>query len=286
MTYDCFSRYLISKKTVDDRSLNAHVWETMVESLPDRPLEILEIGAGVGTMIERFLERGVALRGTYTTVDADPTLAKVMAHRLQKIGFDQNQQLGGLQIQNVCADLHDFLEEQRGDRWDVVIAHAFMDLVSIPETVPRVLNLLKEGGVFYFSVTYDGEMALLPEIDPNLDEDIVRYYHQSMDERLSRGRPSGDSRSGRHLLVHLQELAQSVLAVGSSDWVVGSVGGQYMGDEAYFLHFIVDTIGNQLNDHPHLISQRFQNWITKRHEQIDQGKLIYLAHQLDIVGQF
>ena len=56
-----FTRYLEAKKGIDDRSLNRHVWNALVQRLerskstPDKPIQILEIGAGIGTMIERML---------------------------------------------------------------------------------------------------------------------------------------------------------------------------------------------------------------------------------------
>jgi hypothetical protein len=58
----------------------------------------------------------------------------------------------------------------------------------------------------------------------------------------------------------------------------------YPGDEAYFLHFIIDTIGRALHEHPELDSGRFQAWIAKRHRQIKSAELTYIAHQLDFIG--
>ena len=55
-TYPTFSfpHYLASKKSVDDRALNRLVWERLDNSLSSRdgtqPLEVLEIGAGIGAM--------------------------------------------------------------------------------------------------------------------------------------------------------------------------------------------------------------------------------------------
>jgi hypothetical protein len=75
-----------------------------------------------------------------------------------------------------------------------------------------------------------------------------------------------------------------VLAAGSSDWVVFPGPEGYLGDEAYFLHCIIETIGGALGKHPELDSGRFQTWIAERHRQIESAELIYIAHQLDVVG--
>jgi hypothetical protein len=55
-----FIRYLEAKKSVDDRAINRHVWQVLSGSLPqtspEKPLRIVEMGAGIGTMIERMIE--------------------------------------------------------------------------------------------------------------------------------------------------------------------------------------------------------------------------------------
>ena len=58
-----FVRYLEAKKPTDDRALNGRVWEALSEALATRrslqPLRVLELGCGIGTMLERALERGL-----------------------------------------------------------------------------------------------------------------------------------------------------------------------------------------------------------------------------------
>jgi hypothetical protein len=76
-----------------------------------------------------------------------------------------------------------------------------------------------------------------------------------------------------------------VLAAGSSDWVVFSGANGYPADEAYFLHHIIHTIGMALTGHPDLDAQRLDSWVAQRHAQIDQGALVYIAHQLDVLGR-
>jgi hypothetical protein len=105
-----------------------------------------------------------------------------------------------------------------------------------------------------------------------------------MDERITNGRPSGDSRTGRHMFGHLRRAGVDVLAAGSSDWVVFAAAGGYPEDEAYFLHFIIHTLHQALAGHPALDGRLFEAWITQRHAQIEAGTLVYVAHQLDFVG--
>ena len=66
-------RYLAAKKSVDDRALNWQVWQHLVAALPratpQQPLRILEVGAGIGSMVERLLAGDVLTHATYTAID-------------------------------------------------------------------------------------------------------------------------------------------------------------------------------------------------------------------------
>src|SRR4051794_25236891 len=68
------AHYLLAKRSVDDRALNRVVFEALRHELSGRAqaeLRVLELGAGVGSMVHRLAEWGLVARGTYTCVDAD-----------------------------------------------------------------------------------------------------------------------------------------------------------------------------------------------------------------------
>jgi hypothetical protein len=67
--------------------------------------------------------------------------------------------------------------------------------------------------------------------------------------------------------------------------VVFAGANGYPADEAYFLHYIIQTIGTALTGHPQLDSERVSAWVAQRHAQIEQGTLLYIAHQLDVLGR-
>jgi SAM-dependent methyltransferase len=308
-----FTRYLAAKKSVDDRALNGHVWEILARAVgaraaPDQPVRVLEIGAGIGTMLERALERGLFTSAVYLALDDQADNIAAAGARLPRWAAGRGFQVAagpqGLRLARGAAcvgvDLRvdDLLEfsarpEQRG-AWDLLIAHAVLDLLDLPSALPRLLGVLRPGGLFYFSLNFDGATLFQPEIDPALDVQIEALYHRTMDERIAAGRPSGDSRTGRHLFGHLRRQGVELLAAGGSDWVVfasepASTGGKatwrYPADEAYFLHFIVHTVDSALRGHPELDAARFAAWVAERHAQIERGELVYLAHQLDFVGR-
>lgn len=303
-----FIRYLTAKKSVDDRALNRPVWHALARELPTAsqfaPLQVLEVGAGIGTMLERMLEWGLFTNVDYTGVDSQteniayvrdwlPSWAGAHAFHVETCSPESwllirdEQQVA---VRFEAMDVYDFIaREADWQKWDLLVGHAFLDLLDIPTALPLLLDQVRSGGLFYFSVNFDGLTLLEPVLDPGLDEKIQALYHRTMDERITDGRPSGDSRAGRHLFAHLKSYCAGrraqLLAAGASDWVVFSQDLAYPEDEAYFLHFIIHTISQALKEHPELDAARFDAWMAERHQQIERGELVYIAHQLDITGK-
>ena len=227
-------------------------------------------------MVERFAEHELLDGVAYTAVDNQPENITEARRRLQHLNKN-------LHLEN--SDLFDFVRREKGQQtWDLLIAHAFLDLMDIPATLPQLFSLLKPGGHFYFTINFDGATIFQPTIDPILDTRIEQLYHQTMDERITDSRPSGDSRSGRHLFHQLRQAGGEILAAGSSDWVVFAGPDGYPADEAYFLQFIVHTIQQALVGHPELDVAQFADWIAHRRRQIESGDLVYIAHQIDFWG--
>lgn len=276
-----FARYLAAKKSVDDRALNLHVSETLSNVLTGKEnLSVLEVGAGIGTMVERLYERQTLLPGTsYLAIDAQVTMIETAQERLRPLAEEYALELE-------VTDLLNFLAREQGRRtWDLLIAHAFLDLVDLKTTLPQLIALLNPDGLFYFTINFDGETILHPVIDRELDEQIIALYHRTMDTRRVNGRRSGDSRTGRKMFTHLPDAGAEILDAGSSDWVVYSRAAGYEADEAYFLHYIVNTIAHALDGNPDLDRHYFEAWIAQRHAQIEAGNLVYIAHQLDFCGR-
>ena len=296
-----FARYLAAKTTVDDRALNGYVWQTLAEAAAQRsaagPLQVLELGAGIGTMAERLLERGLLPAFRYTGIEAQPKLAQLAGRRLQawgrRHGYAVQQQRDGLvlrrdpEVVELIFHTGDVLEHapRLRQRADLLMAHAFLDLLDLPSALPILLATLHPGGLFHFSLNFDGLTVFEPSIDPALDELIERLYHRTMDERNLNGRRSGDSRTGRHLFAELRAAGAEVAAAGPSDWVVTPIGGRYAHDEAYFLHFIVHTVDGALRRNTELDARALARWVERRHRQIERGELTYIAHQLDVFGR-
>ena len=275
-----FIRYLAAKRTVDDRALNAHVYETLRAELPPGALDVLEVGAGTGAMLDRLAARGLlAAGGRYTAVDADPANVAAAIERYSRW-------TSPVSVSWEAADVYDFARRERGWRtWDLLIAHAFLDLVDAPSLLPQLFALLRPGGLFYFTINFDGLTILEPPVDPGFDEQVIDLYHRTMDERTADGHPAGDSRSGRHLLWQLPAAGTEILAAGASDWVVVPSRGGYAADEATFLRAILGFFEQSLSGRPELDPARLAEWLARRRAQIEAGELIYVAHQMDVCGR-
>jgi len=299
-----FVRYLEAKKPIDDRALNGRVWEALSEALatrrPLQPLRVLELGCGIGTMLERALDRGLFGRAEYTGLDISAGHLAAARRRLPawagRLGFSLKQaadhdelQSGGVLLQAhwTVADAFDFAGDPgRVGAYDLLLAHAFLDLVDARRAVQAFLPLLSEGGLFYFSLVFDGATLFEPALDPALDAQIERAYHQTMDRRLVAGRPSGHSRTGRLLLNLLPEAGGRILEAGSSDWIVFPRDRAYLPEETVFLDHILSTLQRALTDHPELDRRDLQSWLEQRRGQLGRAELTYTAHQLDFLGEY
>ena len=283
-----FTRYLAAKRSVDDRALNRHVWQTLADAVRaasprERPLRVLEVGAGIGTMVERCVEWGLFTGADYSAIDSEANNIDAARQRLTRLSSTGEP---GLRLRLQTANLYEFAARlENRQRFDLLIAHALLDLLHLPTALPSLLRMLRPGGLFYFSINFDGATLFQPEIDPALDRQIEALYHHSMDTRVTDGQPSGDSRTGRRLYHALRECGADVLAVGSSDWVVHPVGGAYPADEAYFLSCILHFVESTLRGHSELDARAFKEWLAARRRQIARGELVYVAHQLDYCGR-
>lgn len=289
MTGD-YARYLAAKRTVDDRALNRRVLDDVRGLLPDAP-RVLEIGAGLGTMVARLYEWGVVRSGEYTLLDVDPGLLRdartwlggwAAARGLRAEPLPDGLRLDGLRVRLVAAELGDHLDAGRGEPADLLVAGAFLDLVDVPAVLPGLFRLLVPGGVYWFPITFDGDTIFEP--GHPYDDRIMAAYHRDMDERVRYGRPAGDSRTGRRLVHHLRAAGAPPLSSGASDWVVhAGPDGAYPDDEAHFLDAILRTVEAALTGRvaPEVLAE----WLAARRRQLADGDLLYIAHQLDFAGR-
>jgi hypothetical protein len=285
-----FPHYLLSKQTVDDRALNKDVLNSLQVNLSSQPVTIIEVGGGIGTMLKRLIQWGILCNGDYILVDA---LEANIAYAQEWIphwaaesglsveGFGQNQlrvcdTTRDIRISLERADVFDFIQRNEKPA-DLLIAHAFLDLLPMPQSLEKLFLLTK--GLAWLTLNFDGMTTLAPIIDHSLDEKIELLYHETMNMRPS----GGDSRTGRKLFEHFRSLNAEIISAGASDWMVHTTQGRYPAEEQYFLHFVLSFFESSLRTHSELDAAEFENWLIKRHAQIERGELVYIAHQIDFL---
>lgn len=292
---DDFQRYLRAKRTVDDRALDRRLVAQLRDSLAGRvadgeTVSVLELGAGIGTMVTRFLEWDVlpATAVHYTTVDLEQANVDAVSEQLRNwasgrpVTVDSANgrvTLSGAErevtVEPVAADAVEYVETTRAD-YDLLVTAALLDIVDdVP--LSTFLGALDTGGLYYFPLTFDGATRFRPH-HPH-DSAVERAYHEQMDTKSG-----GNSRAGDSALIELQQLPGVSVDAAGSDWVVTPNDDGYPADEAYFLEFILGTIERAVGERDET-AETLQPWLRTRREQLETDQLVYITHQLDMLGR-
>jgi hypothetical protein len=291
---------LAAKKSIDDRALNRYVWTALCQALPQttgaEPANIVEIGAGIGTMLARVVDWGL-LTGpaTYLATDCDAGHLRLARHFLAAWADERGYMLHWPEKQHghLCttqAEIALVVEAVRAeemacrtetrDSFHLVIAHAVLDLIDLPAVLPGLLAQLTSNGLAYCTCNFDGATHFLPEYPGGDEQEILRRYHASMEARRT-----GASRTGRRLLSLLQGPGLELLAAGSSDWVVHPRNLTYSEDEVLFLHALIATVEQELAGKSGPAPSGLAAWARTRHRQVEAGVLTFLARNLDLLAR-
>lgn len=298
-----YTRYLAAKESVDQRAVNLQVWNTLIGCLEQMsstaPIRCFEVGGGVGATFRRLLKALPDYSLEYTLLDIEVShLAYFETHLsewMEKEGFVLTSKSDAayffgkgertVKINVILADIEAYLQAANTDRYDLLIAQAFLDLFDLDDFIPRLHTLLKPEGLYYYPINFDGITAFLPEIQPEQDDQYERLYHESMDIRNTRPGSRKRSQTGRSLYTVLSDLGTKIVRIGSSDWLVyAQPDGVYPQDEGYFLHHILHFFEQELSTNPSVNKEQFKDWLAIRRSQVETGALFYMAHQLDFLG--
>lgn len=299
-----YDRFLRSKEAIDHRSLNQRIFSRFTGMLAARaavseaPLELLEVGAGVGSMAKWISERMAGVSMVYTLLDRDPRhleVARVAITRwLKSQGIETDEtatavryrtDASEIEFRFVVVDLHSiYLRETFGPQ-DALVGQAVLDLLDLESALQTFMQSLKPGGLCYFPITYDGLTYFGPIIEERLDERLARFYDETMDQRASRERRYGGSRSGRRALELLTTARLPLLDAGSSDWVVVPGPNGYSEQEIIFLQEMLHFFEMELTASSPVPLEQAADWLQRRRRQIDRSELILMTHQLDLLAQ-
>lgn len=294
---DSFHRYLRAKQTVDDRALDRRVVGRLRAAVTDRasgtaaPFRVVDAGAGIGTMLTRAIEWDLLPAGEveYTAVDIDQANVDAVRPHVEQWAADREIVVSGdapftveteecsITVRTVADDAVAYADRTEPGA-DLLVGVALLDLVDL-EQLATLLGALAPGGLCYFPITFDGATRFRPRHPA--DDRIERRYHDHMDQK-----PGGNSQAGGDLLATIQAMeGVTLLDAAGSDWVVSPVDGEYPADEAYFLGHILDSVESAVDEIAGDDLSELDDWLRQRRTQVDSGELVYLTHQLDVLGR-
>jgi hypothetical protein len=247
--------YLDAKRALDDRSLNRDVLDRFANDLPPDP-EILEVGAGTATMVERFGEWDVIDGGRWVAVDAHE---EALAAGEARVG----DSVGEIDVEYRAADAFEFASDaaSAGRRFDAVVGCAFFDVV---DAGPAVDALGEVAPLAYAPITYDGETRFGPA-DPD-EEAVIDRYHRHMREYRPGG-PDGAAALAREA---------TVIAEGPSAWTIEP---PYEPGERTVLTHLLDTVEGAVGE----TGFDATDWASRRRRALAADRLRYEAANRDLL---
>jgi SAM-dependent methyltransferase len=241
-----------------------------LRSLPQ--IHCLDVGAGTCATLRRLLNSELTTPLSLTALDRDPALLDIA--RQEAAGWLQDKRLAAIRFASVE------LKDYRPDRlYNVITAHAFLDLAPLPEALRLFAAWLQPGGYLYTSSNYDGDTALLRVYDDaDFEARLLHHYNHTMERRRVDGQATGGAYCGRRLHELLPKYGFDILAHGSSDWNIAPVLSEYRDGDSVCIEALLEMIYGEAQ-RPGLFRQdQLDRW----HED----RLRLLIHHLDLLARY
>jgi SAM-dependent methyltransferase len=281
-----FADYLEAKLALDERSLNPTVRKAFLESLRDRvEVRCLDVGAGTGATLRRLLAWGVSGRWRVTALDRDGALLDLARDKFRAALRARCARADDPVIEALfaCGELD---RHRPRDRYDVVVAHAFLDLMPLPQTLAHLCACLEPGGFLYATLNYDGETLLAPLYrDTGLEAALLACYDESMEQRRAHGLPTGGALCGRRLQALLPHQGFEVLAQGRSDWLLHPVPGAYPDGDGACLEHLLGLILKEGLASRRFAPQTLERWHRERLQLLHGNRLAARVRHLDFLAR-
>jgi SAM-dependent methyltransferase len=291
-----FPDYLDAKFALDDRSLNEQVRSAMIVRLRGKArLVCLDVGSGTGAMVRRLLHLSQVPELLITVLDSNrdilATARRRIAGELQQLRLAVDENGAALRAESIGRTVVvDFVACRVSEfsppalRYDLITAHAFMDLVAIDSTLASFEHWLVPGGLLYATLNYDGFTSIYPPFeDGRFESQLMAVYDASMDSRRVNGEATGGSRSGSRLITALLERRWEVLAYGSSDWNLTPLAGHYRDRDSVCMQALLEFIRVEA-ERSSLDWETACRWSTERAQQLAASRLGMIVHQVDVLA--
>jgi hypothetical protein len=208
------SDWLALREPADRTARSLALTSAVVAALPrDRPLRILDLGAGTGSNV-RYLTRYLPPRQQWLLVDRD---AALLAEAPRRMFSAEVADLSACHIETRCLDLGALDRPEIFDGRDLVTASALLDLVSGVWLEALAGRCLASGAMALFALTYNGRSRCSPE-EP--EDEIIRTL-------MNRHQKQNDKGFGRAAGPDAVDVAERCFAAAGyrvrrapSDWVL------------------------------------------------------------------
>jgi hypothetical protein len=183
----------------------------------DRPLRILDLGAGAGANV-RFLAPQLPAPQVWTLIDGDTRLLDLACSARERGRIVPMFSRGLVQMQAIARDLAaagSLRDVRRGAH--LITASALFDLVSEAWCRRLIRELARPGAALLAALTYDGRIALHPPHPSDAIARILFNRHQRSDKGFGPALGPAAART----LIRLASAAGAQVIVARSDWRLG-----------------------------------------------------------------
>ena len=280
-----FADFLEAKTALDERSLNPPVRAAFLQLLSENAqVRCLDVGTGTGATLRRLLAWEVTGRWQVTALDREGALLDVARARYRAACRARSAASGSrMEVVFSCCE---FERHRPAERYDAIVAHAFLDLQPLPQSLTRLHDWLLPGAYLYASLNYDGETVLAPPfVDPAFEAALLACYDVSMEQRRVGGLATGGAYCGRRLQALLPRHGFEVLAQGRSDWLLHPIPDAYPDQDGACLEFLLELMLKE-----GLASGRFdvsmlEHWHRDRLKLLRAHRLAARVRHLDFLAR-
>jgi SAM-dependent methyltransferase len=291
-----FADFLAAKFALDKRSLNPEVLSALLQCLRDMPsLECLDVGAGTGATVRRLLSWRPSQPWRLTALDRDADVIAI-AHDttrqvLAQAGERPAATAGTVRSHDgrieVCFAACELAAHRPRSRYDLVTAHAVLDLVALAPTLTAFARWLRPDGLLYATINCDGEPEILPRYhDADFEHAVLACYTASMEERAVDGLRSGGAYCGRRLQALLPQRCFPLLAQGCSDWDIRPDCGAYRDRDPTCLKVLLDLMWKEASASGRFDEEALQCWREDRMRTVHACKLEMRVPNRDLLARY
>jgi SAM-dependent methyltransferase len=287
--------FLAAKYALDERSLNPSVAGAWLRGLQEVPfLECLDVGAGTGATVLRMLEWRNSRPWCLTLLECDrdlieharmATLQRLTerGHRPVWRGERLESEDGRFVVRFVAGELESYCPQAR---FDAIVAHAVMDLVSLDAALARFARWLRPEGYLYAAINYDGATEFGPPYqDAAFESELVACYDASMEARKRNGESTGGARCGERLQALLPRYGFDIVCAGRSDWHIRPTGGRYPDRDEACLTVLIGLIAKEAMAADRFDAGAIARWREDRLRRIETRQLEMRVRNRDVLAR-